>query len=80
MDERAVDSPTALRIDRRPSDYLHFGYNTCFGAAIGQVQVPTIVTAPLKGRAGSTGASGKTALGATVSERVASCARVRFMR
>ena len=51
FDESAVGTPQRFRLDRPPSDYLHFGHglHTCFGQQINCVQLPALATALLEG-------------------------------
>jgi cytochrome P450 len=51
FDESAVAAPEEFRVNRRWSDYMHFGHglHTCFGQEINRVQLPALATALLEG-------------------------------
>ncbi len=63
MDNRKIDQPRALRLNRPANNYLHFGYglHTCFGQHINLAQIPAMVKSVLKlpGLRRAPGAAGK---------------------
>ncbi len=50
FDPAAFPDPEAIRVDRDPSRYLHFGHgmHACYGRAINMVQIPEIAMALLR--------------------------------
>ena len=50
LDGDRIERPDQFRLDRRPQDYMHFGYglHTCFGQHINEVMIPRIASALLR--------------------------------